>query len=149
MRSSAVIPLLALLPLALSSGGCDLDAGKKIEALEKRVASLEKKNEQLERRLAHLGAERGPAAAPKTPLDAFGKLLGQLGKGNFKIKTRPGTPRGPGRQTPMDPELQKRIDKMVVEGLEKLSNNKDAKELVKQVLKAIKRDLERQAKQAR
>ncbi|MBW2736649.1 MAG: hypothetical protein JRH20_30035 [Deltaproteobacteria bacterium] len=134
--------LILVLPVSVFVGACNLESEKKIAALEKRLESLEKKNEQLERRLAHLGAERGPAtAAPNNPLDAFGKILGQLGK----MQPRPTTPRPPsGRSHTMDPALQKRVDKLMVDGLEKLFKSNDAKDLAKTLLKAMKRDIERQ-----
>lgn len=144
MRRSAPPVFVALLSTAVFVAGCNVEADKKIAKLEKRVAELERKNEQLERRMAHLGAERGPKPPGSDPFAGFGKLLGQLSKGNFKIQPRTPSTVGPGRQRPMDAELQKRIDKMMVEGLEKLSKSEDAKELVKLILKAMKHDLERQ-----
>jgi hypothetical protein len=153
-------PCLALalaslaLALALGAGGCKNDEIAKIAALETRVASLEKDNKELKRRLAdleqllrggRLATTRRPGAGGSLGgLQGLGQLLqgltGALANasksgGTFTVPSRRPRPRQ------MAPDLQRRIDKLIVDSLEKLAQNPDAKAFIKEMLRAMRRDL--------
>ena len=100
----------------------------KVRQLEQQNARLEQRVAKLEQRVAKL-EQRGAAKGGAGPL---GGLLGQL------LQGAPGARRPTvGRAQPMDPELQRRLDRLMVDGLEKLSQNDEARGAVKAMLKAI------------
>jgi outer membrane murein-binding lipoprotein Lpp len=134
------LTLAALLTTTLVLGGCN---EQKIAELDKRVASLEKDNTELKKRVAELeqlvrGGRGGVATIPGMPkgLGGLAKMLQGLTGGSGTVRVRGGRPT-------MNPDLQKRMDKLVVDSLEKLAKSKDAKELVKSMLKAMRRDFDR------
>ncbi len=139
ISSSSVALVLLAAPIILA--GCDPGRSER-QAMREQIKALQHKNAALERQVAAL--QQPSAGRANDPLAGITGLLGQLSKGNFKLTTKP----APGRATPMNPELQKRLDRMLVDGLEKVSKNKDAKELLKAIMRAMRRDLQRQAAEA-
>ncbi len=139
LHHKAALGLVLTAMIAL--GGCN---EKTIAELDKRVSALEKDNTELKNRVAELeqlirgGGGGGVAKIPGLPkgLGGLAKMLQGLTGGRGTVHV------GSGRQG-LDPNLQKRMDKLVVDSLEKLAKSRDARELVKSMLKAMRRDLDR------
>ena len=142
-RQGSFVRLLLVVPLILAMvglGGCN---EQKLKKLEGRVASLEKDNRELKKRVAELEQLVRGGRSPVAKIPGLGGGLGGLAKmlqgfaaaGGMQVRT--------GRRPTMDPNLQKRMDKLVVDSLEKLANSKDAKDLVKSIIKSMRRDVDR------
>lgn len=131
-------PILAALVFGVALSGCASE--QQVLALKKRVDALEKQNAELQRRLDAVD-KGGGGGGPLGQLGGLVGLIGQLAK-NAK-PAHPGARRAPyGSPTQMDPALQARLDKLVVDSLEKLAKSDDAKSLVKTMLRAMRRDVE-------
>ncbi|MCK5800098.1 MAG: hypothetical protein KAI47_23065 [Deltaproteobacteria bacterium] len=139
-----------VLLVGMTLGACN---DKKIAALDTRIATLEKDNKELKHRLADLeqlvrggrgvAAGKSKAAGGLKGLGGIVQILQGLtsamaqGSGNRGI-TRRVPPRPPSQ---MAPDLQRRIDKLVVESLEKLAKSPDARAFIKTMLRTMRHDL--------
>lgn len=131
-------PLFVALVAGVALSGCASE--QQVIALKKRVDALEKQNAELQRRLDAVD-KGGSGGGPLGQLGGLVGLIGQLAK-NAK-PAHPGARKMPyGSPTQMDPVLQARLDKLVVDSLEKLAKSDDAKSLVKTMLRAMRRDVE-------
>lgn len=131
-------PLCLALAAGVALSGCASE--QQVIALKKRVDALEKQNAELKRRLDAVD-KGGGGGGPLGQLGGLVGLIGQLAK--TAKPTQPGARGTPyGARPQMDPALQARLDKLVVDSLEKLAKSDDAKSLVKTMLRAMRRDVE-------
>ena len=120
---------------ACQGGGGSAETAQKLERLEKNtlrlgkqltetINKLEKQVEGLSARVAQM--ERGAAA---------GSARASVGVGG-----------GVQRRVPMSPDLQHRLDKFVVDALEKLGKNKNARDAANAMFKMLSEAFKKEAK---